>query len=345
MKKSSYLPVFRFCGLASVPAVFLACGELPTDPQPLDADPLLSAAAAAADHGNKGKIVFARDGDIWAMNADGSGERNVTNDPDIDATPTWSRNGQSIVFSHDGNIHVMNADGSNSVMVTSGPKRDLYPHMSPDGRQIVFSRDVNNVEVPQIFVINVDGSGETNLTNNVTPACFQPMGPPPTWIPDPDCLFEAYPRWSPNGKQILFNSAPLPVDGDIWVMNADGSGRRNVSNSPNKTRNDFFASWSPSGKQIAFSGAEGWIIPGLAPDDIYVMNVDGSGLRKVTDNQGPDRNIGPDWSPNGNQLVFYQESGSSPLDVFTIDLDGTNQRQLTSGPGNASPNWASGPLH
>ena len=319
----------KLLGLATALVVVSSCGDTVTDPDP-DPDPVVP---------ELGKIVFASAGDIWAMNDDGSGRISLTSDGATDDTPSWSSDGARIVFSRDGNIHVMNADGSDPVMVSSSAQRDQFPHMSPNGQQIAFSRDVDQIEVPQIFVINVDGTGETNLTNNFPLDCFQPMGPPPTWTAAEDCLFEAWPRWSPDGQQILFNSAPLPADADIWVMNADGTGRRSVSNSPDKERNDFFASWSPNGDEIAFSGAAGWLIDGLAPDDIYVVNIDGTGLRTVTANVGPARNIGPGWSPDGAQLVFHQEGGGG---IFKIDSDGANQIELDAG---AYPDWAIGPMN
>lgn len=303
---------------------------------------------------SKGKIVFAstRDGnaEIYVMNADGSELKNLTNHPSFDTQPSWSPNGKQIVFASDRRnsgrvqpnleIHVMNADGSNPRRLTSTDLADRNPHFSPNGKQIVFTRFLEPAgpppalppAVPQNFVINVDGTGETNLTNNSAPRCF---GPP--FDPDPTCVFEAWPRWSPNGKKILFNRAPLPGQADIWVMNADGTGKTNLTNSP--TTNDFFADWSPNGKMIAWSGGGP---PGET--DILVMNIDGTGLRRVTTDGIVNFDVAPVWSPNGEKIAFWSGRGGN-FDIFTIHPDGTNETRLTTDPGFDNwPDWASGPV-
>lgn len=334
----------RLLGLTAALVFLPACADTLAEPQGLDSDELIM----SADASDKGKIVFVSPpnppgGEIYVMNADGSGRTNVTNHPANDTEPSWSRNGKQIVFSsnrrnpgtfmHD--IWVMNADGSGlrRVTTTSG-QRDQYPHMSPNGKQILFTRGQEPPPfpgaVPQIFKINVDGSGETNLTNNAVPGCF-PFGPPP-------CFFEAWPRWSPNGKQILFNRAPRPGQADIWVMNADGTGKTNLTNRPEI--NDFFADWSPNGKTITWGGGAGF---GNA--DIFVMNIDGSGLTAVTTDGATNFDVAPVWSPNGKHIAFSSARGG-PFQIFTINPDGTGERQLTDGDdgSNGFTSWASGPL-
>src|SRR5262249_58184143 len=83
---------------------------------------------------------------------------------------------------------------------------------------------------------------------------------------------------SPDRRRLLFYSQRTP-SGDVWVMNADGSGQRNLTRSP---AHDGGGSWSRDGKLIAFDSDR------AGAGDVYVMKADGSGTRKLTDNPGND---------------------------------------------------------
>ncbi len=138
---------------------------------------------------------------------------------------------------------------------------------SPEQTKIAFVSDRDgNLE---IYVMNVDGSEQTNLTNNSASDWF--------------------PSWSPDGKKIVFNS---DRDGnyEFYVMNADGSEKKRLTNN---RANDWSSSCSPDGKKIVFNSVRDWIEEIIS--EIYVMNADGSEQKRLTNN--PARDFSTSWSP------------------------------------------------
>jgi TolB protein len=184
------------------------------------------------------KIAFTsyRDGnfDIYVMNADGSGQTNISNNPVDDFGPDWSPDGTKIAFTsyRDGNfdIYVMNsADGSNQTRLSNDDADDFGPDWSPDSTKIVFASNRYVITHHDIFVMNADGSGQTMLTNSSKD--------------------ETWPSWSPDGTKIAFES-DQDGNGNIYAMNAsDGSNQTRLTNS---TANDCNPKWSPDSTKIAF---------------------------------------------------------------------------------------------
>jgi Tol biopolymer transport system component len=219
--------------------------------------------------------------DIYVMNTDGSGLTRLTNHPAADVTPAWSPDGQRIAFVSDRyvtpwgirvfGIYVMNADGSN-VTAPIPPAGDFSPAWSPDGQKISFQSLRDGAQVyptDDIWVMNVDGAAVTRLTNRDG--------------------FDGLAVWSPDGTQIAFNSGGSSGSG-IYVMNVDGSGKRFVTAGGRPA-------WSADGSRIAFDDTRDGgpcCTDGVYNVEVYSVNVDGSGVRRLTVHAAYDQ--GPTWS-------------------------------------------------
>ena len=125
------------------------------------------------------------------------------------------------------------------------------------------------------------------------------------------------PALSPDRARVAF-SCYVNGQGQIYVMNADGS---NVVNISNNAFCDAAPEWSPDGSRIAFVSDRGgdW--------DICVMNADGSAQRRLSTSPGIERS--PAWSPDGSTLAFESDRNGD-FDIFLINAEGGNERALLS---------------
>jgi Tol biopolymer transport system component len=212
-------------------------------------------------------------------------------------------------------------------------------------RPIVFtvSRDGDH----QIYAMNADGSRLINLTHH----------PAPNWTP----------AWSPDGTRIAFASGFTRDDMQIYVMDTDGVVKGRLTNQ----YWNAYPAWSPDGKRIAYismreekmwlyvMNADGSNVrrlidtpisarrPAWSPDGkriaftsgstIYEIDADGGNLATLIDNAAD----GPTWSPDGSKIAFASNLGGGRPEIYVVNKDGTDLTRLTDNSANDySPSWS-----
>ena len=173
-------------------------------------------------------------------------------------------------------IYIGSADGTNLVRITQ--EGGIPADWSPDGTRVVFLRDPDG-DGPgpaHLFVVNVDGSGEHQLTPDA-------VGVPCCW---------GF-RWSPDGSRILFPSD----DGILWLINADGTDLTQLfldEKVAHFRRSVVTPTWSPNGTQVMFALSQ-QSRDETAPNGLYVIDADGTGLTLVIGSNDFKRE--PSWVP------------------------------------------------
>ncbi|HLY67464.1 MAG TPA: hypothetical protein VKU60_18145, partial [Chloroflexota bacterium] len=317
--------MWRQLCLAALLALAVSTADWPTAPQPAAEAAPSSAPPAAA-----GVLAYVKTGDVWSMNADGSGQTQLTHELNgkFASSPVFSPDGTKIAYaSHNpwsadswgsAEIHVMNADSSNDAAVLSPSQRGEWydmPAWYGGSTSLFYAHDVSQFDAGGQWLgdkMSVDG---LNLTNGTRSMLVNSAQAPST---------------ARSGALAWVAFTPGTLNFQLVVTSPDGS-----TTKPLVTDKDFMQVWrprfSPDGQWIAFSGSGrkdpnsgsflnlGALVPraeahGL-PWDPYVIKVDGTGLRRLAA-------IGSDeqamtWSPDGQTVALAYSDG-----IFDVPAGG-----------------------
>lgn len=244
--------------------------------------------------------------DLYLLDAQGNVMRRLTSTLDIEGSFTYSSAAGQFAFTclwSDLDICTVSISGGEISRLSNYPSREDSANWSPSGEQVLFvsNRDV----VPDVWVVNRDGSDLKNLT---------PTGQP-----------HGFPHWSPDGEKILFTSQ-RDFNWEVYVMDADG---QNPVNLTNHSAEDIDPQWSPDGKYIAFRSKR------TGDADIYVMNAGGSDLVNVTSLPESNENVFA-WSPDSEKILYVSDVDGD-TEVYIVNRDGTEPTNLTN---NSSDDFA-----
>jgi len=289
------------------------------------------------------QLIFQREDSVpggicdqeYVMNVDGSGVRRVSTgtgrttcgwffahdsrifyastdraSPVCPPRPDYSHGYVWALYDYD--IFAADSDGAHRTQLTDNRGYDAEGTLSPNGSTIVFTSQRDGDL--DIYTMRIDGSRVRRLTRTLG--------------------YDGGPAYSPDGKLIVYrafhpqtaaDSAEYrgllaqhlvqPTRMDLWVMNADGSGQRQITHLAGAS---FAPAFTPDGKRLIF--ASNTRQPTTDNFDLYVVNLDGSGLDRVT--TSPGFNAFPMFSPDGKQLVWESSRGAKvrhDTNIFIAD--------------------------
>lgn len=204
-------------------------------------------------------------------------------------SPSWAPDGKVIAYIYEDNLYLMKSDGSNKRMLES----DIYDYpviWSPSGNYMIYLGFSSRFE---LFRIDANGENKTSLSG-------------PSTLPNNA-------SWSPDGQKIAFTS----WDGDLSVMNLDGSNLQNLVADVNTYQTP---SWSPDMTRLLFTN-------GFDNDrDIYFINTDGSNPIRLSIESVYEEDV--QFSVDGAK-VFFKGGG----DIYSANLNGSGMMNLTGGQG------------
>lgn len=314
----------------------------------------------------KGEVLFisrripnSSDWQMFLMNADGTNQRAVSNNLVLCAAPVLSHSGAKVAFTtYDSsffyNLYIIDINGQNQKFLSKGKQFCGSPTWSPDDSRITFVKNENNVGgTYDIYSIGVDGTNEIKLTtqnNNFSPQYFPNdnsiifSSSNNTWtgiykmnsdgsnkrLLTPQNKSFGDPKISPEGNMISITSNDWNGS-QIFVMNSNGSNLKQITFTVSSKYFDTGfprdgncnPMWSPTGDKLAYVSYEN------GSPDIFVINSNGTGNKRLTDT--PLRDENPCWTKDGNYILFASNRNLNfSSEIYIMRTDGQLQTSLTN---------------
>jgi Tol biopolymer transport system component len=240
------------------------------------------------------QLAFTRAGGIWTIGADGTRARALLRDA---YAPSWSPDGTRLAFFSrrpgDEEVYLARADGTGVRRLTKLPGPDLSPAWSSDGRRLAWSRS------GEIWTMSANGTMKQRL---VRKAAIWHEHHTPTW----------------HGAELVYSSTRVSTF-NTELFRAPAKRLTFTKGSDGVLGDDSMPDFSADGRRIVFTSNRD------QQGEIYVMNADGSGQKRLTRRAGDD--WAPRFSPDGQRISFTQLPGT----IWTMNADGTGLKKLTAG--------------
>lgn len=236
---------------------------------------------------------------VYVMSADGGEPTPVSSAGGGASDPSWSPEGGRISFVRGGSVWMTPLAGGEAVRLTP-PMRIAYgTDWSPTGEEILFSaiegeRDGVNADVRSVTSAGV----LRRLTSHADG--------------------EWFPRWSTDGRRVVFYSTWGHEMTDIHLLSPGGGAPVRLTDHPGE---DFRPAFSPDGRWVVFTSRRG------GQNDLWIVPSSGGEPRQITND--PALELAADWSPDGRSIVMQYDTAFSQL--YSIAADGSDRRQITRG--------------
>ena len=271
--------------------------------QPLvDLSPLICLDPVVSPNGKKFLFLTKPSSDIYIYDFSSSTITNLTNSPEEEYPPTYSRDGLMIAYFSGPNLCVMDEDGGNKRILCQGDYIS-NPDFSPDGRSISYIKNSD------LWIVNIDGTNNIKLYES--------------W--DGLRHFPIYsPQYSPDGYRIYFTEGGFsPAAGqtiEIYSINIDGSNKSQLTN----TYKNYNYCIDPLGRIIAFLSERDRY------SQIYVMDMNGCNQMNLT--LSSNYEINPSFSPDGNYICYVSQNyDGAGGDIYVVKSDGSSKTNITKG--------------
>lgn len=246
--------------------------------------------------------------DVYATSADGSELLRITNTPANESAPIWTLDGR-VVFSvwADNASTLYAASSRNPQPAVIGTAAGRQPMISPDGKKLIYSSG----QFPSMHLVEsaLDGSNVRTLTKV------------------PSASFNAV--YSPDQSRIAFARADSTRQLQVWVMNADGTGERQLTRFAAEDGSPQWPAWSPDGTRLAIqSGRYNRNAPAENTAHIWIVDVKTAAATRLNPHTTAYLDETPSWFPDGKRIAF-QSDRSGRMEVWVMNADGTGAVQVT----------------
>ena len=265
---------------------------------------------AVSPKGDVIAFVSNRDGnyDVYVTTADGAQNIRITNTPAPESAPVWTADGR-VVFATwaDNRSTVYAASEHDPTPKVIGTSPGRQPSISPDGKKLLYSK--GQFPSLQLTESALDGSDERELTRT------------------PSAQFNG--AYSPDQKLIAFARMDSTRQLQVWVMNADGSGERQLTHFRAEDGSPQWPAWSPDGARLAIqSGKYDRQNPSRNTAHIWVSDVKSGAATRLNPHDTPYLDETPSWFPDGKRIAF-QSDRSGRMEIWVMSADGSGAVQVT----------------